>query len=108
MHDRLNGTDVHLLSRTKPSGTQLLLPSAFNLKQDSNAATGSRSRTCLGIGELLPVRLGAKLVVVSCSRGTCSLESLRRPERRVEPADGVEEAALAALDLCVEAAQVLP
>jgi len=67
MHDRLNGTDVHLLSRTKPSGTQLLLPSAFNLKQDSNAATGSRSRTCLGIGELLPVRLaGVELVVPWC------------------------------------------
>jgi len=38
----------------------------------------------------------------------CSLESLRRPERRLEPAGGVDEAALVALDLCVEDPQVLP
>ena len=41
-------------------------------------------------------------------RGSCSLESLRRPEGRLESAGGADEAALVALHLGAEAAQVLP
>ena len=43
-----------------------------------------------------------------CSPGTCSLESYRRPEGRLESAGGADEAALVALHLGAEAAQVLP
>ena len=42
-----------------------------------------------------------------CSHGTCSLESHRRPEGRLERAGGADEAALVALHLGAEAAQVL-